>query len=478
MVLVAVLLLMALTAGAAALAYTGVRQLAVEASDIAALPRFDPLGLRPTATPVAVVGGGMPTPTRSAADPTAEGGATPVAAAPGPGQQDALPDYEPWSDPNRVTILLLGIDQRGDEEGPFRTDTMIVLSLDPVRRTGAMLSIPRDLWVHIPGFQPGRINTANSLGDAYQVPGGGPALAAQTVERNLGLRIDHTVRVNFDLFLRAVEAIGPVEVCVEETIHDENYPDGSYGVMTVHFDPGCQPLEAERLLQYARTRHTEGGDFDRARRQQQVIQAIRDRVLSLGGVQALLSQAPALWEAARQDIETTLSFEDIVRLALLAQEIPPENITQAVLDAAYVEPVITAEGDQVLRLRGDAMRTLLQDLFNPTQLTQEDLRRLAAGESATLSVVNGTAAQGLAADAQAWLEGQGYTVAEIGNAPRSDYRETVIKDYTGNPYTARLLASLMGVPFTRVRPGTDNATVYDIQIVVGEDLIPLLRGEQ
>ncbi len=470
MVLTFILVMMLLTAATAVLVYSGVRQLAIDASAIADLPVFDPLGLRPTPTPVGLFPGLVPTPLASAAPQDAVGG-TPVAEV-----VNAPPAVEAWSDPNRVTILLLGIDQRRGEEGPFRTDTMIVLSLDPVRKTAAMLSIPRDLWVNIPGFEPGRINTANALGDSFDVPGGGPALAAATVQQNLGLRIDHTVRINFDLFLTVVEAIAPVEVCIDQTIHDEQYPDGSYGYMTVHFDPGCQPLDAERLLQYARTRHTQGGDFDRARRQQQVIQAVRDRVLSLGGMSALLGRASALWEAVRQDVQTTLSFEAIVSLAMLAQEIPPENITQAVLDNNYVYLETTADGDQVLRLRGDAMRSLVQDLFNPVQLSQDDLRRLAAGENAVLSVVNGTTAQGLAAEMREWLIGHGFGVAEVGNAARSDYRDTIIKDYTGNPYTARLLAAMLGLPVTRVQPGSDNATVYDIQIVVGEDLIPLLRG--
>ncbi len=463
-VLIVVGALVVVTAGAALFAYSAVRQLAVEASQIAALPAFDPLQLRPTATPTYPAPTMTPLPTQEVTA-TAESGE-------GPQVGESVPV---WSDPGRVTILLLGIDQRRGEEGPFRTDTMIVLSLDPVRRSGAMLSIPRDLWVSIPGFRPDRINTANSLGDAYEYPGGGPALAAATVERNLGIHIDHTVRVNFDLFLTAVDAIAPVEVCVEQEIYDDHYPDGSYGTITVHFLPGCQALNAEQLLQYARTRATQGGDFDRAARQQQVIRAIRDRVLSLGGVGALLGQAAALWESARENVQTTLTFEQIVSLAALAQDIPAENITQAVLDAHYVDFQTTASGDQVLRLMPGAALRLVQDVFYPQQYTSEQLQQGAASEQAVLSVVNGTTTQGLAAEARAWLEARGFTVAEVGNATSADFHETIIKDYTGNPYTARLLASLLGIPTTRISPGNDNATVQDIQIVVGEDLLPLLR---
>lgn len=468
------LVILAIVAGV--LVYGAARALTIQAGDIAELPAFDPLGLRTNPTPVGVVsiGGAPATPIEAA--PTAES-ATPAAEDNVQTVNSVAGDYEMWADPNRVTVLLLGIDQRTGEEGPFRSDTLIVLSMDPIRKTAAMLSIPRDLWVSIPGFEPGRINTANSLGDSFDFPGGGPGLAALTVERNLGLRIDHTVRVNFDLFLNLVDAVAPVEICVTETIHDEAYPDGSYGIMTVHFDPGCQDMNAEQLLQYARTRHTDGSDFDRARRQQQVINALRDQVLSLGGVQSLLGEALALWEAARQDVQTTLSFDEIVSLALLAQEIPSEDITEAVLDANYVYFETTLSGDQVLRLRGDAMRSLVSDLFNPVQMDQDTLRGLAASETVSLSVVNGTTVQGLASDARDWLQDQGFIVAEIGNATSSSYQQSVIKDYTDNPYTARLLASIMGLSVTQVQPGSDNATVQDIQIVVGEDLLPLLRGQ-
>lgn len=479
-ILAVIFLIAVLTVGAGMLAYTAVRQLTIEAGEIADLPVFDPLGLRPSPTPIGMYSTAAPiTPPPVA---TVEG-ATPIGAAEvdATATAQAIADsglgaVEVWSDPARVTILLLGIDQRRGEEGPFRTDSIMIVSVDPVRRTAVMLSIPRDLWVSIPGFEPGRINTANSIGDAYEYPGGGPALAAAAIQANLGLRIDHTVRINFDLFLTAVDAVAPVQICVTEPIHDDAYPDGSYGVITVHFDPGCQDMNAEQLLQYARTRHTQGGDFDRAARQQQVITAVRDRVLSLGGVQALLGKAAQLWASARQDIQTTLSFEEIASLALLVQDIPQENITQAVLDAHYVNFETTASGDQVLRLNGASARNLLQDLFSSSPMTQDDLRALAASETVTLSVANGTTTQGLAGLARDWLTAQGFSVGEVGNATASDVRETSIKDYTNHPYTARLLASLMGLPVTRVQPGNDNATVYDIQIVVGEDLIPLLTA--
>ncbi|MEO0563544.1 MAG: LCP family protein, partial [Chloroflexota bacterium] len=203
--------------------------------------------------------------------------------------------------PRPITLLLLGIDQRSAVESAdteyFRTDTMIVLRIDPVRRTAGMLSVPRDLFVEIPGFLPGRINTANSQGDANAYPGGGPALAMLTVEELLGVDIDNYVLVNFDVFTTVVDTVAPngVEVCVQEPIFDPDYPDEGYGFIEVRFDPGCQRLDSERLLQYARTRATQGADFDRARRQQQTITAVQQEVLSAGGLVNLVARAPALW---------------------------------------------------------------------------------------------------------------------------------------------------------------------------------------
>ncbi len=119
-----------------------------------------------------------------------------------------------WEGKERVNILVMGIDARPGEEGPWRTDSMIVLTVDPVTKSAGMLSIPRDLWVPIPGYGEGRINTANYLGDAYDYPGGGPALAARTVQYNLGIPIHHYVRVDFGAFVQLVDLIGGIDIYV------------------------------------------------------------------------------------------------------------------------------------------------------------------------------------------------------------------------------------------------------------------------
>lgn len=407
-------------------------------------------------------------------------GETAVPATPVPeATLDPLASYT-WDDPRRVNILLLGIDQRGDEPGPFRTDTMIVVSVDPVRKTAGMLSIPRDLWVTIPGFQPQRINQANALGDANAYPGGGPALAARTVTENIGISVEKYILVNFDVFTAVVDLIAPngVEVCPNEPIDDPDYPDAGYGTIPVYFDAGCQRLNAERLLQYARTRATQGSDFDRAARQQEVIKSLLNEVLSAGGITNFLGQIPALWEELAGSFQTNLSQQEIISLAVLAQEIPAENIHSGVINNLYVNLATTTTGDQVLIPRHNALSSLLQQVFDPQdELSLSDLRARAEAEEASVVVYNDTDIAGLAGQTRDWLISRQVSVTAVGNTPAPSNTFTIIRDYTGKIWTARYLAALMGLPPERVQPGADGATTEDVMVVVGPDVQTLLNGQ-
>ncbi|MCS6871888.1 MAG: LCP family protein, partial [Anaerolineae bacterium] len=231
-VLIIVILAMFVTAIAAVGTYLGVRQIVLQSP--IELPPPPQLGA-PRPTPVPLVAS---TPTASAL----ESQSTTLSATPQSLHEgSAIPV---WTDPKRLTILLLGVDQRPNERGPFRTDTIIVLSVDPVRKTAAMLSIPRDVWVKIPDISPplspNRINAANFIGDQLNYPpdGGGPKLAVRTVEALLGIPIHRYVLINFEAFRTVIDALGEVTVCPTERIYDDQYPDyETYGVITVEFQP-------------------------------------------------------------------------------------------------------------------------------------------------------------------------------------------------------------------------------------------------
>jgi LCP family protein required for cell wall assembly len=434
----------------------------------------------PTPAPAFVVSVSTSTPTLPAPTSTPEPGATqgPTAEPTTTPTLDPAADIPPV-DPRRFTLLLMGIDQRTgvDEQGPFRTDTMIVISVDPVRKSAGVLSIPRDLWVQMPGFQPGRVNTANAVGESNAYPGGGPALAAAVVQQNLGLRVDKYLLVNFTVFTTVVDTLAPngVEVCPPEAIDDPHYPDAGYGMIHVHFDAGCQTLDAERLLQYARTRVTFGGDFDRARRQQEVLNAVREEVLSVGGVTTFIGQAPSLWEELSGSFVTNLTLEEIVSLGRLMQNIPRERIRFGVIDNLYVTLSATTTGDQVLIPNHNAIRLLIQQVFNPQDdLSLSDLRTRAEAENATIVVFNNTDTVGLANNTRDWLASRGVDIVNVGNTAQPTNANTVIHVYTARTWTARYLAALLGLTEDRIQPGADGLTTEDIAVIVGPDIQPLL----
>jgi len=380
-----------------------------------------------------------------------------------------------WSE-GRVTILVMGIDERESEVGPWRTDTMILLTVDPASRTAGMLSIPRDLWVEIPDYGVyDRINKANFRGDADQYPGGGgPALAMKTVQQNLGVQIDYYATVNFRAFVDIIDYLGCIPIEVTETIDDPTYPAPSgNGYDPFQIDPGEYCMGGETLLKYARTRATFGGDFDRARRQQQVLRAIRQHVLSTGELPNLLAQAPDIYTTLQDNINTNLTEGQIIELVRLAADIPEENICSAVISGIYVEELETlADGSQVVIPDRARIRQLILDLYNGTgscDPTTQDLGPDAMAENATIQVMNGTTREGLATETADRLSSIGLTVTAVSNADRFDYAQTQILNYGGKNATAAYLAQVLNLPSSAVSVPDEGASLQDIVIILGAD---------
>jgi LCP family protein required for cell wall assembly len=412
--------------------------------------------------------------------------ATPVVGEPTPEATSVAVNTAPTLDPRRVTVLLMGIDQREGEEGQFRTDTMIVLTLDPIAKTGAMLSIPRDLWVSIPGTgTQGRINTANFVGDnpSLNYPGGGPALAMLTVENLLGIPIDHYLLVNFTAFTTFVNTLGEIEICVRERIDDPKYPDGSYGYNPIVIEAGCQPMGAERLLQYARTRATSGGDFDRAKRQQEVILAVRNKILSAGGASALLGNALTLWQSVSANVRTDLTLDELIELALAAQEI--NDIRSATIGEGEVLPGVGTDGSDILIPIQTDIFALVADLTRPPSRPAappgsvvvpdpNNVPLIVREEAALIAILNGTTIQGRAGALRDVLLSYNIDVAMVGNAATTDVVETSIV-YYGNhaqsaAYVAAILATLNGNNLPPIQRGEGSNPKGDLIIVVGTDL--------
>lgn len=385
----------------------------------------------------------------------------------------AIPDVKKGE---RINVLLLGVDKRPSEKGPSRTDTIILLTVDPVAKTAGMLSIPRDLWVPIPGFGEGRINTANYLGDRYNYPGGGPALAKKTIQYNFGVPVHYYVRINFDGFRKVIDLIGGIDICVEKEINDPTYPayDGN-GYDPLYIPAGCQHMDGDLALKYARTRH-DSSDFARARRQQQVIMAVRDKVLDLDLLPKLLPKLPQLLQTLSDSVQTDMPIEVMMELAPLAKEIEPQNIKRAVIDQSMTIRHITPTGADVLIPVREKIRPVIDELFaTPTPIIEqpvlkelEEKEKLAA-EGAKIVVQNGTEQEDLAAKVARFLTDQGYQVVAYGPADRTDYEHTVIINYTDNAYTLEQLALLFNVRPEEIRYSPVNHDNIDIRVIVGRD---------
>lgn len=375
-----------------------------------------------------------------------------------------------WTGVERVTVLMLGIDQRCDETGPTRTDSMMLLTMDPVGKTAGMLSLPRDLWVEIPGFGVNRINQAHYFGEGFEYPGGGPALAKETVEATLGIRIDYYVTINFDVFTQVVDLLGGIEVDVPEAISDPKYPDSCYGYDPFTIEPGIQQFNGAQALKFARTRATAGGDVDRAMRQQMVVLAVRDAALAQ--ISSLLLQAPQLWQTLQDNVRTNMTLDEAMQLALLVQEIPRENINRAVIDFKYVYTAVTPDGQEVLVPIRENIRALRDELFAPPTAPTaviDDLPAKMADESARVAIYNGTPVVGLASSTETYLAPFGFNITTVGNADAATYASTQIIDFGEHPYTTQYLVQVLGVPPLNVVAGSKPDGDYDVLVIVGND---------
>ena len=257
----------------------------------------------------------------------------------------------------RVNVLLLGLDRRPGEGDAVRADTIMVVSASARVPEIGLLSIPRDLYLLIPGQGENRINTAHIFGE-LDTPGGGPGRTAGAITQNFGVELDGWVRVDFDGFTAVVDALGGVEIDVPRAIADTAYPTEDYGIMTVTIPAGLQKMNGERALQYARSRHG-SSDFDRAERQQLVVQAMLRKLPQ----PSTWPRLPALLRAFKGTVETDLSLLQLARLGVAALRVGPDAMDRLVIDQDLVEPFVTPAGAAVLLPRWELVRPLVGQIL-------------------------------------------------------------------------------------------------------------------
>ena len=366
-----------------------------------------------------------------------------------------------------LNIVLLGHDGELTDDGFIRTDTMIIVSINRTAGTVAMLSLPRDLYVYIPGWTMQRLNLAYIHGEAVGWTNGGFGLLRQTLFYNLGINVHYYAMVNLSGFRDIVDAVGGVDLAVDCAI--ENLPligadvpsaayrsteEGDY-VLPV----GYYHLSGGEALWYARSRDNTS-DFDRGARQQQILQAIWRKARDTG----LLNNAVQLWNEGSQYVETNLALEDIIGLVPLALSIDPTRIESFSLVRTYhTTPWQTPQGDYVQLPNYEPIRQLLVDFYTPPTESQ------IVFEGARIRVLNGTGNADWDRVAAETLARDGFNAFAAGSADRGDYSDTTLVDYTGRTKGSSLeqIARLLNVNPQNIQLQPDANREYDFDVILG-----------
>lgn len=364
----------------------------------------------------------------------------------------------------RVNVLLLGVGVEG-QTGTELTDTIILASFDLKDNYIAMLSIPRDLYVKIPGIGYNKINTVYSYGQKTNYQDGAGALAKDTLSNVLGVPIHYYVALDFDGFKEIINTLGGIDIKAENDIYDYEYPSkNELGVSPFILKKGDYHMDGELALKYVRSRKSTS-DFDRARRQQQVILAIRDKIFE----KKIITNPKRVYDVydiLENHFKTDFQLAEIARAAELAQDFKTENISNYVLDESsdgflYADNI---NGAYVLKPKSGDFSEIQK--FVHYFVFQEALIKK---ENAKIELQNGTSWQNLADSLSKKLKKYGLNIININNADRYDYRESIIYDRTGDtkPITVSFLANYLSAKVINKEKSQDDKA--DITIIIGKN---------
>ena len=401
----------------------------------------------------------------------------------------ALPGIDGGSDKDRaetiderINILLLGLDQRLDDasDEPYRTDSVVIFTIDPFAKTAGAFSIPRDTLVEIPDgnggiYSQNRINVAYEMGEYTTLrgyPGGGAQLVMDTIDHNFGIPIDYYVVMNWANFIEIIDELGGIDVTIERYAYDPAYADCSfcYDVYPVEFVPGMEHMDGLRALAYARIRKSDD-DFRRIERQQAVMQAVARKALTLNLFD--VGKAKSLYDQYTQSVRTNIPAIKVPGLALLAKQVGLNNLrTVSAAGATYpcdCGPAAVLSWDPV------KFEELKAQVFSDSILIQEYAR---------VEVLNGTVVPELAGDFAGILRGRGVSSEQILIDEYADgllYDTTIVIDVNNNAdHTASRVAEWLGLPEGSVISGSDTRaanfldTSAEVVVVLGADVhLPL-----
>lgn len=382
---------------------------------------------------------------------------------------------------DRINVLLLGMGGWG-HDGPMLTDTIILASYKPSTNQVAMLSIPRDLLVNIKGYGGRKINNANAIAEMNEEGSGGQA-TANIVSKMFDVPIHYYARVDFAGFEKLIDDLDGLDIYVERAFTDYSYPADNYAYQTVSFKNGLQHLNGDLALKYARSRHGnngEGSDFARSLRQQKILLALKEKILSFRTLSSA-KKLNSLLEAYNENVLTNIEVWEGLAFKKLAKKFDGKIINQ-ILDVSpenYLYEGIVNEAYVLQPKAGDwsDLQFLAANIFDAT---------LTAKEEAAIEVLNGTKSAGLALNTGIVLQNFGYDVIRMRNSVDQTYSKTAIYDLSGGAKkkTLRGLKNKFKTDVATVLPpwlekwrggdwdGENKLfTKADIVVVAGQDII-------
>lgn len=370
-----------------------------------------------------------------------------------------VPLPPPFPGVERLRIMLIGADERKGDVG--RSDTLMILQVNPTLGRATLLSLPRDLRVEIPGHGHNKINAAYAFG--------GPELSKQTVEQLLGITLDGHVKVNIDGFVKAVDTLGGVDLTVEDVEgkgRGMNYDCPGDGLV-IHLRPGPQHLTGYKAMGYVRYRHSNipgcgGTDFDRAARQQKLLKALLVQKLRVTNIPALAKAGKQVFDC----VKTTLSWRQMFDLMRLMRELQPGDLKTVTLEAK--DDVI--RGVYYCTVDDQTLQTVLAD-------AESFLSGIGGGDGDTeaagpvrVEVRNGYVRAGEAARAAEQLKTLGYEITLVGNATTRNYAQTVVLYRGEMQEQAQQLADAIGGALVEQDPaGPAPDGTAQVQVTIGKD---------
>lgn len=372
----------------------------------------------------------------------------------------------------RVNVMLVGIGGDTHTAGDL-ADSIMIASLNTRDNQLAMLSIPRDLYVDIPGYWSSRINAAHAMGIDQDHPGGGIALLEETIEHNFGVPIHYYARVDFQGFVQAVDAVGGVTITLEEAVYDNNF-EWQYGPDALKLPAGENNLDGQTALLLARARGAgsvsyglSGSDFSRAKHQRQILLALKDKVLSAGTFSNPLKIA-GLIDAAGSHARTDMEVSEMMRVREIMESVSSDDILALGLDTganSFLTGSNIGGASVLVPKTGDflAIREFMDNIFIEGYLQQEQ---------PVVDILNGTGIAGYATQESYDLIDLGLQVNYVGDAPKSNHKHTKVYDMTNGekPFSANLLKEQYDATMVSGDELPENIATYaDFVIILGND---------